>query len=157
MDKTALSGFEGGVFDPREPKTDRYKRDPQRDYDFFMKNIPKKEDLKSVRDHEVSSGFIAESLDEAKQAVEILRKSLVEICATYEVVEQKSLLKKTGAILKLFEKPFELDAVRSGIVGLMEIEGELMYSLAVFGGGQGVQYGNCRAAKKAFVRLLEIF
>jgi len=158
MDKTTLSGFESGIFDPRQPDESKYKRDPQRDYDFFMKSIPKKEDLKSTRDHEVDPGFIAESLDDAKEATEILKKSLVSICTTFAIVEEKNLVKKVDSILKLFEKDdFGLNEVKTSLIELLQIQAELKLSLDVHGGGQGVQVGNVRSAAAAFTRMLEIF
>lgn len=156
--KTALTGLEGGVFDPRRPDESKYKRDPERDYKAFMQDIPRKEDIKSLKDHEVDAGYVTEMTDCALGETEKLKKNLISISGTFQVIEGKKLIPKVNNVLKLFEKkPFELDAVKSGIVLLMEVEGELMYSLAIFGGSQAIQHGNARAAKRAFVRLLEMY
>lgn len=156
--KSMVEGFEGSFFDPRLPKNERFKRDPQRDYDFFMKNIPKKEDLKSLKEIEPEPDFIVEQMDFAIHETEKLKDSLVSICKTFEVVEKKDLIKKTDGVLRLFEsKGFGLNEVKKGIVESLRIQGELQFSLDVHGGCQSIQLGNARAVAGAFTRLLEVY
>ncbi len=157
--QTVIEGMaEGSVFDPRAPKHDRFDRDPQKMYEDFMSRIPKISDIKSLKEIEPEPDFIAEQMEYAENQTRILKDSLVSICKTFEVVEKKDLIKKTDSVLKLFQsKDFGLDEIKKGGVELMQIQGELLLSLEIYGGTQHVQLGNARAAAKAFTRLLEVY
>ena len=123
-----------------------------------MSRIPKIADIKSLKEYEPEAAFISEQMDHARAETEELKNSLISICQTFEVVEKKDLIKKTDGVLRLFEsKGFGLDEARKGIVSLMQIQAELLLSLEIFGGGQGVQVGNARAAAQCFQRLLEVY
>ncbi len=158
MKTTYTGNFEGSVFDPRLPHESKFKRDPRKIYEFFISKIPKIADIKSLKEYEPEAAFISEQMDHARAETEELKNSLISICQTFEVVEKKDLIKKTDAVLRLFEsKGFGLDEVKKGIIQLMQIQAELLLSLDVHGGGQGVQVGNARAAAQCFQRLLEVY
>ncbi len=156
--KTVLEGMEGSYLDPRLPRESKYKRDPKKTYEAFILKIPKITDIKSLKDHDVDPAFISEQMDHARTETEGLRDSLVQISSTFDVVEEKHLVKKAGSVLKLFEsKDFGLNEVKTGLIELLQIQGELKLSLEIYGGGQGVQVDNARAAARCFQRLLEVF
>ena len=156
--KTVMENLSGSIFDPRLPRNANFKRDPQKVYDNFMSKIPKIADIKSLKDHDVDPAFIAEQVEDARAETEELKNNLISICQTFEVVEQKDLIKKTDSVLKLLAKePFGLNEVKTSLIELLQMWGELKLSLDLHGGGQGVQVGNARAAAQCFQRLLEVY
>jgi hypothetical protein len=156
--KTELSGMEGGVFDPREPKTDRYKRDPQRDFKNFMATIPKPDDIVSLKKRESYPGFIAESLETLAERLDNLKWQFQNNCCTYEVIKKENLIEKIGKIRDLLNKSdFGLREIKIGLINAMEIQGFLLLAMLERGGGRQELHSQSGAVVKGFKRLLEVF
>ncbi|MBA7517931.1 hypothetical protein ES705_09992 [subsurface metagenome] len=158
MDKTTLAGFESGVFDPRVPRDEKYKRDPQRDFKNFMEAIPKAADIVSLKKRESYPGFVKESIETLAKKLDDLAWQFQNNCCTFEVIKKEKLINRIDAVRDLLKKPdFGLTEIKTGIIDTMGIQGVLLLAMLVKGGGRGELHGGAGAIVQGFKRLLEVF
>lgn len=132
--------------------------DPEKLYEAFLKNIPKKNEILSLKEFEAEPGYIKELMDDLKEKIDNLKRSFISVRATFEIIEKAGLIKKAENLKKLVEmKDFGLDQVRDGIIKAMEMQAEMLLSMEKYGGTRYIQHDDCRGVARSFSILLTVY